>query len=535
LTIAAKSRPSGIPETQPAADSNLAPLTKERHWVLAALLGLVLLSIGLRLVPVLFVPSLNWDDEIFQATEPAHRLVFGYGIVPWEFQLGMRSWILPGAVAGLMQLSRLIGDGPAYYLPLIAAAFALLATAPVVCCFLWARRWYGPVAALAGASVVAVAPELIYFGGRALTEVVAAHILVIACWLLDPGASVTSRRRLSAAGLLLGLVCLMRVQLAPAVAIIMVWPLWREWRLKFPALLAGVLAAIALGAILDWATLGYPLASLGRSLLYNLVYGVGSEFGTWPWDYYLVAETIIWPPAIVLALVAVFGARRLPALFIAAAAIVAIHSAIPHKEYRFIYPATVLLMVLAGIGAAQLVEWGTRAFTGRGVRAGIAVAGSAAVVLAYWGLTAFQVWTSDAFAELRHRGHDNLAAEAFAARLPALCGLGLYGSTPGFDWTVYGGYTYLHRPVPMYSPKDAADLAATAPGFNALLYTAAPPPELGFATLACFGKTCVARRPGSCSAQPMPPMPFPQGVLPLRPPPERFEASPASLREQPRR
>ena len=165
MTIAAKSRPSGIPETQPAADSNLAPLTKERHWVLAALLGLVLLSIGLRLVPVLFVPSLNWDDEIFQATEPAHRLVFGYGIVAWEFQLGMRSWILPGTIAGLMQLSRLIGDGPAYYLPLIATALALLASAPVLCCFLWARRWYGPVPALAGGIVVAVAPELVYFGG----------------------------------------------------------------------------------------------------------------------------------------------------------------------------------------------------------------------------------------------------------------------------------------------------------------------------------------------------------------------------------
>jgi hypothetical protein len=82
LIIAAMSRPSRIPKTPPAADSNLVPLTKERHWVLAALLGIVLLSIGLRLVPVLFVPSLNWDDEIFQATEPAHRLVFGYGIVP---------------------------------------------------------------------------------------------------------------------------------------------------------------------------------------------------------------------------------------------------------------------------------------------------------------------------------------------------------------------------------------------------------------------------------------------------------------------
>jgi len=110
LNFAAKYRPSRLPKTQPTADSNLAPLAKERPWVLAALLGILLLSVGLRLLPVLFLPSLNWDDEIFQATEPAHRLVFGYGIVAWEFQLGMRSWILPGTIAGLMELSRLIGD-----------------------------------------------------------------------------------------------------------------------------------------------------------------------------------------------------------------------------------------------------------------------------------------------------------------------------------------------------------------------------------------------------------------------------------------
>src|SRR5205085_12168737 len=191
-------------------------------------------------------------------------------------QLGMRSWILPGTIAGLMELSRLIGDGPAYYLPLIATALALLASAPVLCCFLWARRWYGPVPALVGGIVAAVAPELIYFGGRAL--VVAAHILIIGCWLLDPGYARTSRPRLFAAGLLFGLVCLLRIQLAPAVAIIMLWPLWREWRIKLAAVLAGALVAITAGAMLDWATLGYPLASLGRSLPYNLVYGVGSAF-----------------------------------------------------------------------------------------------------------------------------------------------------------------------------------------------------------------------------------------------------------------
>jgi len=94
----------------------------------------------------------------------------------------MRSWLLPGAVAGLMEVSRLVGDGPEYYLPVIAAGFALLSSAPVICCFLWARRWFGLAGAFAAAAFVAIAPELVYFGARTLTETAAAHLLVIGCF-----------------------------------------------------------------------------------------------------------------------------------------------------------------------------------------------------------------------------------------------------------------------------------------------------------------------------------------------------------------
>src|SRR4029077_13014106 len=111
----------------------------EQQLVAAGLVLLVLLAVGVRLVPILVEPSINWWDEVFQSTEQAHRLVYGYGLVPWEFQLGARSWLLPGVIAGLLELARLIGDGPDYYLPLIAAVFAGLAAAPVYCCFQWCR------------------------------------------------------------------------------------------------------------------------------------------------------------------------------------------------------------------------------------------------------------------------------------------------------------------------------------------------------------------------------------------------------------
>jgi GPI mannosyltransferase 3 len=129
----------------------------------------VALAIVLRLEPILVEPSAVYPDEIFQTIEPAHLLVFGSGLVAWEFQLGMRSWLLPGAIAGLMELSRIAGSGPDYYLPLIAVAFAALAAAPVVCCFLWCRLRLGVPGALLAGMVVAVAAEPVYFGARTLS------------------------------------------------------------------------------------------------------------------------------------------------------------------------------------------------------------------------------------------------------------------------------------------------------------------------------------------------------------------------------
>ena len=129
----------------------------------------------LRLEPILLEPSAVWPDEIFQASEQAHRLVYGSGLIPWEFQFGARSWLLPGVIAVLMELARTAGDGPDYYLPLIAIAFAGLAALPVACCFLWCRRLFGFAGAVVAGMAVATAPELVYFGARTLSEVAAGH------------------------------------------------------------------------------------------------------------------------------------------------------------------------------------------------------------------------------------------------------------------------------------------------------------------------------------------------------------------------
>jgi len=486
--------------------------------------AVVAVAIWLRLYPIVIFPSINWWDEIFQATEQAHRLIYGYGLVPWEFQLGARSWLLPGVVTGLMEIARAIGDGPAYYLPVIATAFAALAAAPVICCFLWCRQWFGVTAALVAALVVATDPQLVYFGGRTLSEVIATHLLVIAIYLVWQGHRIESRRLIMLAGIMFGLTGLLRIQLAPTVSFLLVWAAWNDWRRWAPSLTIGVASVLLLGGALDWATLGYPFASVWHYVVYNEIYNVSAGFGTEPWYYYALGEFGLLGPAFGLVAIAVaLGARRMPVLLVAAAITLVVHSAIAHKEYRFIYPMILLLTMLASIGFAQLASWGAQALRGRKVPPNAAITASAGLSVALWAMASFHVWTDTTMTELRARVHDNLSAANFVADMPAICGLGLYGEK-GRDWARYGGYTVLHRPVPLFWPEDERELRAQTAGFNFLLYTAVPPPELGFETTRCFGKTCIAQRPGECAALPPPAMPFPDPLAGMAPPASAFPA-----------
>ena len=82
----------------------------------ALILSLIIRSLSLLLPQTFFQP-----DEFYQALEPAHRLVFGYGHLTWEWNdlpvtggsggwdhlvAGgrMRGWLWPSVFAGLYQI-----------------------------------------------------------------------------------------------------------------------------------------------------------------------------------------------------------------------------------------------------------------------------------------------------------------------------------------------------------------------------------------------------------------------------------------------
>ncbi|PTM53393.1 hypothetical protein [Phreatobacter oligotrophus] len=492
-----------------------------RPLLVSAAAGVFLVAFLVRLLAAILAPGIHHEDEIFQSLEQAHRLVFGYGFVPWEFEHGIRSWLLPGALAAAMRVGLLFGDGPQAYLPVVQALLSAIGAGAVACIFLWAQRLFGLWPALVAAVIPAFAPELVYFGPRALTEVVAGHLLVIGLYLALPGEAATGRGRLVLAGFLLGLVVAIRLQMAPAVGVVGLYALWR-WPLRQALwLAAGGLAAVVLSGLTDWWTWGAPFLSAWQNVRYNIGHGVAAHFGVEPWFQYPALLVVVFGSALALLLpLAVAGARFKPLLAVLMLAIFAAHQPIGHKEIRFLYPLMVLLEALAAIGlawaVARLQEHLPRLdLPWRPFRAWLpAAAALGCLTLFVVGrLATFVIIPDQGLAWLKQRSI--IEAARHIARLPGVCGIGSYG----IAWVQSGGYVNMHQPVPFHETTTIAAFREAEPAFNTILFPRSQREALGITGGRCFGQRCVAQRPGPCAERPIAPLseapPLP-GLEPLK-------------------
>ena len=96
-----------------------------RPWKLLPLM--LTLAFAARAAVALSGDFVVHPDEIMQYLEPAHRLVFGNGVIYWEYFYGARSWLIPGVVAGILGLFDAVGLGdPFWYVGGVELAFCAL-------------------------------------------------------------------------------------------------------------------------------------------------------------------------------------------------------------------------------------------------------------------------------------------------------------------------------------------------------------------------------------------------------------------------
>jgi hypothetical protein len=466
----------------------------------ALVAAMLALAIALRLW-ALGPFSMHHPDEIFQYLEPAHRIAFGSGVETWEFRQGMRGWLIPVVLSKLMLVGNLIAPDSRLYLLLPHLAVAALSlTIPCSAYAIGYRlsRAHAPVAL----AVTSIWFEAVYFSVHVLSEQISVALFLPAAALMLADRQ-HDRRRHALAGLLLGLAVATRFHNGPAIGAFAVMTCGTDVRRKWLPLVLGAGIAGVAAAAADLSQSMTPFSWIVANVEQNVVQGQAATFGLRSPVFYLGALGVYWGWALPLLLLAIRPAvARHRALFVAALVNVALLSMIGHKEYRFILLSTTLLLLLAALGSVDLV----RAWNAKRGRSTPTIAWVALVLAWATGSAALA-----ANANMRPRWTDHsseLTLMAEAARLPSLCGLALHKQA---FWQS-GGYTHLHRAVPLYvqypafQPGGDTRFWASAAAFDAVITpdSASPAVPGSYRITACRGtggeRMCLMRRSGGCRA-----------------------------------
>lgn len=459
---------------------------------------LLLLGLALRL-GALAVATPTHPDEVFQYLETAHRLLFGHGVVTWEWRLGIRGWLLPVLVSGPMALGAWLD--PHGGLHLLAPRFVMVGASLVMVVLGWRM---GERISLAHAQVTAFVAatwyEFVYFAPHVMSETVGVVLILPAAFLLSDKAR-WSGRRLVLAAALLSLAASIRFQYLPAIlALVAVSCLLDLRRCVLPLLLGGVIGLLP-SVISDLALGATPFAWVIENVRLNLVEHRAEAFSSsGPLGYFGEAwpRLVVWMVPI-LALAAI-GARRYPAIAAMAVVNLVFHSLIAHKEYRFILLSVFAAILLAAIGGVDLMRR-----LERPTDAAAAQTGLRALCIA-WVLASLSCGFGT-FRDQWMKYRPEMQLYAAERTDPLLCGLAVYRH----NWSITGGYAYLHRATPIlyFDDEDqgrpSANLASAVPAFNTVMTTPNHAAELPaqFAAAGCYGhgasQVCAYRRPGSCA------------------------------------
>jgi GPI mannosyltransferase 3 len=462
-----------------------------------ALPSIVAFALALRISSSFMFPSLSYPDEFYQILEQAHRLAFGYGVIPWDFEDGIRSYFMPLVFAALMWLVSIFADSPNAYVGACHIALAVFSVIPIIWIYqLGLRR--SVASAVIASMAFATSFEAIYFSSRTLSEPISSVFLIVA--ICEASGTASGRRRQILIGFLLAFSLLLRVQFAPAIAIIALYVLQRDAAsIRDSATVVKNLSIGALGPALifgacDTIFLGAPFLSYYNYVDFNFLQGKANNFGVGPVYWYVLALDEVWCGLFpLLAIFAFIGGRNYPLVFWCGLVILLTHSLIPHKEYRYVAAADVLFLIAASLYVAQMLDDRVTDRGGRGYAAGMAA------ILAAWMMGSSWLAFGGPFGTFWYSSGPILGLQTKLYSEPALCGVFVRGE----HWWLSGGYAYLHRNAPMYFDEFDGAPPKAAYNYEIARFSTKPQIDPDYSLAYCLperdgAELCVWRRDGEC-------------------------------------
>ncbi|KAL4067708.1 glycosyltransferase family 22 protein [Scleroderma citrinum] len=333
---------------------------------------MIALSICIRLLIALFTQGFFQPDEYFQALEPAHRFVFGYGHLTWEWisPQPLRTMLYPAINIPVYWVLKMLGLDSKYPETVVIAPrliHGLLAALTDI----WVYKLSSKVLNDAYAQSTYFLSLTSFFHvlslSRSLSNSLETSLTTVALnyfpWevVTSASASLISYRRCV---IFAALACAVR----PTNAIIWLYMfaiLLLRLR-KTPGLVVSFLrdattigfTVLALIFALDTAFYGQPTLTLWNFLRVNAS-SVSSFYGSSPWHYYFSqALPVLCTTSLPFVLhgcylLAKHGEVKLKILAGCVGWTIAIYSLLGHKEWRFLHPVLPMLHIL---GARSLLE-----------------------------------------------------------------------------------------------------------------------------------------------------------------------------------
>lgn len=311
--------------------------------------------------------GVHYPDEIFQQVEPAYYLRTGVAWLPWEFVRGLRSWVLPGLYAALLELLSWVGITGLPALRAITLHNALLTLVMIPAGFrigvalLPQDESDAERAGLCVALFTALTPTLVYYTPHTLvgTPCMVALTWGYVHWLEARVGAPTASRSLLWCGLWFGIAGALRFACGFHMLIPLLDLIFRGRLRAIRLLLVGAAFPVLFVGIVDLVTWGSLFHSSIEHIRYNFFEGGASDHGVSPWTYY-IAESFwgrLGPLAPIASLVMLSGLRYSWVAGLTLVVPAAVLSGLPHKEDRFLMYNWPLLSALLGIGCAVITRW----------------------------------------------------------------------------------------------------------------------------------------------------------------------------------
>ncbi|MEM9980348.1 MAG: glycosyltransferase family 39 protein, partial [Cyanobacteria bacterium P01_D01_bin.2] len=360
---------------------------------------------------------------------------------------GIRNWLLPGLLSLVLFGCRGLGLGdPHLYIPVVQVLACLVSVSAIYCTYWIGRQVVSESAGRIACLLTCVWFEMVMQAHRATPEIFGAYLLLGAMTCLV-------RRPTRPSALLLGLCCgaavALRLQYAPAVGVVLVTLLLNGWRGKWlrdqiAIAATGFLAVVLFVGWLDDYTYGSFFVSYYNNYLYNKVYGVSNLWGEHSLWFYL-AKLGVYSAGVFWVAIAGSLLRRRPKPWFILAMLASIwlpHTLIAHKEYRFIFMAVPLCLLLTAIvfdDLAARLRWGQP------------------LKSLFWGAVGVSVVGVMLVSLLTMGKNEGLLAYLYLNNQPGVVSVLNLNS----QWYDSGGYYYLHRDVPIYFPYHVEGISET--------------------------------------------------------------------------